>query len=139
MSETPKRHRWPKHDLAGECEYTDRCLDCGLLKRAPSPRPPCVPSAFELSATTTSHKSAMLDAIAAVRHVYTHDDDALDELLSRRTPQHMWHMYDATQSLLLMELGEHHAGSCDVHDDCVLGHFDHWQYMALREPDEAGA
>lgn len=44
MSATTKRHRWPKHPK-GECEYYDRCLDCGLLKRMPGPRPPCTPIA----------------------------------------------------------------------------------------------
>jgi hypothetical protein len=46
MTETTKRHRWPKHNNQGgriECEYDDRCLDCGLLKRTPGPRPACTP------------------------------------------------------------------------------------------------
>ena len=39
-----KRHRWPTHDNHGgriECKWDDRCMDCGLLKRTPGPRPPC--------------------------------------------------------------------------------------------------
>ena len=41
-----KRHRWPKHDNHGgpiECEWDDRCQDCGLLKRTPGPRSACEP------------------------------------------------------------------------------------------------
>jgi hypothetical protein len=40
-STASKRHRWPKHERVGECEYEDHCLDCGLLKRSTNPRPPC--------------------------------------------------------------------------------------------------
>jgi hypothetical protein len=41
MTSTTTRHRWPKHDRPGACEWDDRCMQCGWLKRTPRPRPPC--------------------------------------------------------------------------------------------------